>query len=180
MFQLPLTRVTMDFHLPLIGIGLDSVYTPGEVSGSWTRRVPPPCQEATPKNRAPRAASGGVSCTLTVPVLPSAAAFSLMLAVTLPTLRGSAIATAPMITRPATAMAPSGIARLPLWKALPKPAPSTAAATAVGTASRRVSGIRLAEFGPAGNQPEAEYQIASPTRPSVPTRAPATRPKRSR
>src|SRR6266436_103345 len=176
MFQLPLTRATMDFHLPAIGMGADSVYTPGEVSLSSTRLVPPPCQEAMPKKMALLAASAGVTWTVTVPVLPSAEGVSLMLVCTLPTLRGSGMNSAASSTAPAATSAPTGIERLPLWNALPNPAPRTAAAIAAGVASRIVGRISWAEFGPAGNHPETLYQMDSPMSPTVPTRAPATSP----
>ena len=67
-----------------MGMGVDSVQTPGEVSFRSTRLVPPPCHDATPKKMAPSAAEFGVTCTLTVPVLPSADGVSLMSVCTLP------------------------------------------------------------------------------------------------
>src|ERR1700704_526774 len=177
MFQLPLTRATMDFHLPAIGMGVDSVYTPGEVSWSSTRLVRPPCQEAMPKKIALLAASAGVTWTVTVPVLPSADGVSLMLVCTLPTLGGSGTNSAASSTAPAATSAPTGIEPLvPLRNALPNPAPRTAAAMAAGVASRIVGTISWAELGPAGNHPETLYQKDSPMSPTVPTRAPAASP----
>src|SRR5438309_4685648 len=160
MFHFPFTSATMDFQWsPAIGMGVDSVQMPGEVSFRSTRFVPPPCHDATPKNTALRAAEAGVSCTATVPVWPSADGVSLMLARTLPTLRGSGMKRAASSTAPASARAPTGMERLPLWNAFPNPAPSTAAPMAAGVASRSVGRMSWAEFGPAGNHPETLYQM---------------------
>src|ERR1700730_12210618 len=175
MFQLPFTRATMDFHLPVTGIGVVSVQLPGDVSVRATRLVPPPCQAATPKKMALLAALAGVTATLTVTVLPSAEGLFLMSALTLPTLRGSGMNRVASSTAPASARAPTGMERRPLWKALPNPAPSTAAAMAAGVASRSVGRMSWAELGPAGNHPETLYQMDSPMSPTVPTRAPAAR-----
>src|SRR2546421_879359 len=181
MFHLPLTSATIDFQWsPAMGMGVDSVQTPGEVSFRSTRLVPPPCHDATPKKMAPSAAEFGVTCTLTVPVLPSADGVSLMLVRTLPTSRGSGMKSAASSTAPASARAPTGMERLPLWNALPNPAPRTAAPMAAGSARATVGRISLAELGPAGNHPETLYQMDSPASPRVPTRAPATSPNLSR
>src|SRR5260370_22963682 len=181
MFQRPFTSATIDFQWsPAMGMGVDSVQTPGEVSLRSTRLVPPPCHDATSKTMAPLAAEFGVSCTLSVPVLPSADGVSLMSVCTLPTSRGSGMKRVVSSTAPASARAPTGMARLPRWNALPNPAPRTAAPMAAGSARAIVGRINWAEFGPAGNHPETLYQMVSPASPSVPTRAPATSPDFSR
>src|SRR5947208_5674585 len=177
MFQRPLTSATIDFQWsPAMGMGVDSVQTPGEVSFRSTRLVPPPCHDATPKKMAPSAAEFGVTCTLTVPVLPSADGVSLMSVCTLPTSRGSGMKRAASSTAPASARAPTGMERLPRWNALPNPAPRTAAPMAAGVASTMVGRINWAELGPAGNHPETQYQSDSPSSPTVPMMAAATGP----
>src|SRR2546423_15651416 len=116
MFHLPLTSATIDFQWsPAIGMGVDSVHTPGEVSFRSTRLAPPPCHDATPKNTALRAAEAGPPCTPTVPAWPSAAGASLLFARTLPPLRGIGVTRARSATAPPATMATTGIARVLPW-----------------------------------------------------------------
>src|SRR2546430_2341686 len=140
MFWLPRSRLTIDFHLPVIGTAAALEYTPGEVSVRAIRRVPPPCQDAMPKKMACLAASAGVSETLTLALLPSPTGEILMLASTLPTLRGSGMNTEASSTSPAATSAPAGIGPLPLRYARPNPAPRMLAAMAAGGASRSGGG----------------------------------------
>src|SRR2546422_7800815 len=180
MFWLPRSRLTIDFHLPVIGTAAALEYTPGEVSVRPIRRVPPPCQDAMPKKMAFLAAFVGFSETLTLAKLASPTGEILMVASTLPTLRGSGMNTEAISTRPAATSAPAGTGPLPFRYARPNPEPRMLAAMAAGVASRSVGRRSCDDPRPAGDHPEALYQIMSPASPAVPTSAPATSPNRSR
>src|SRR2546425_12327099 len=111
-----------------------------------------------PKKMACLAASAGVSETLTLALLPSPTGEVLMVASTLPTLRGSGMNTEAISTRPAATSAPAGIGPLPLRYARPNPAPRMLAAMAAGVASRSGGGGRCRGPGPAGDPPGALEQ----------------------